>query len=175
MTQPRAELNEKASVATRVLIVEDDPSVGAAVAMTLEREGHVAVHALDADTAIAAFESSSFDLAIVDIFISGSNGIEVIARFKKHAPAVPLLAISGFRFRSSMDPDMDFLALAANAGAAVCMRKPFTPRQLMTAVHASLDRTLPLTTALEPEFASKDSPDEARDTSVQPSGLFISP
>ena len=152
---PRAELDENASVATRVLIIEDDASVGAAVAMTLEREGHVAVHALDADTAIEAFESSSFDLAIVDIFIPGSNGIEVIVRFKKHSPAIPLLAISGFRFRSSMDPEMDFLALAANAGAAVCMRKPFTPRQLMTAVHASLDRTLALITASESETAGR--------------------
>jgi DNA-binding response OmpR family regulator len=141
-----AEVDEKAPVAARVLIIDDDASVGAAIQMTLERTGHVAVHAPDADTAIEAFESSSFDLAIVDIFIPGSNGIDVIARFRKHAPAVPLLAISGFRFRSSMDPDMDFLALAANAGAAVCMRKPFTPRQLMSAVHASLDRPLPLIT-----------------------------
>ncbi len=164
LTYPRAELDKKAPAATRVLIIEDDPSVGAAVQMTLEREGYGAVHALDADTAIKAFESSSFDLAIVDIFIPGDNGIEVITRFKKHAPSVPLLAISGFRFRSSMDPDMDFLALAANAGAAVCMRKPFTPRQLMAAVHASLDRPLPLTTALESETPSRNSHNDGSDS-----------
>jgi DNA-binding response OmpR family regulator len=155
LTYPRAEFDEKASAATRVLIIEDDASVGAAVAMTLEREGCVAVHALDSDTAIKTFESSSFDLAIVDIFIPGNNGIELISRFKQYAPAVPLLAISGFRFRSSMDPEMDFLALAANAGAAVCMRKPFTPRQLMTAVHASLDRLVPLTTPLASETTGR--------------------
>jgi DNA-binding response OmpR family regulator len=34
---------------------------------------------------------------------------------------------------------MDFLTMAAEAGAAACLRKPFAPRQLMAAVHASLE------------------------------------
>jgi hypothetical protein len=46
-----------------------------------------------------------------------------------------------------MDPSLDFLALATQAGAAVCLRKPFAPRQLITAVCASLD---PLRVMLAP-------------------------
>jgi two-component system response regulator (stage 0 sporulation protein F) len=157
----------------RILIVDDDLSVGAAIRMMLERDGFATVHALDADTAIKVFESSSFDLVVIDIFIPGNNGIELISRFKKHAPAVSLLAISGFRFRSSMDPDMDFLALATKAGAALCMRKPFTPRQLLAAVHASLDLPVPLITALESETTGKDNPDGVRNSPVQQSGLFF--
>jgi DNA-binding response OmpR family regulator len=47
--------------------------------------------------------------------------------------------MSGFKFRDSMKPDLDVLTLAAEAGAAVCLRKPFAPQQLIAAVHASLD------------------------------------
>jgi DNA-binding response OmpR family regulator len=123
----------------RVLLVEDDPSVGAAIRMILNREGCDTVHALDAGTGMRAFESSSFDLAIVDIFMPGTNGLKTIAGFRQRAPTIPILAISGFRFRDSMGPGMDFLAMAVEAGAAVCLRKPFAPRQLMAAVYASLD------------------------------------
>ncbi len=122
----------------RVLVVEDDPSVGAAIQMMLDREGCETVHAPDADIGMRAFESSRFDLAIVDIFIPGGNGLTIIARFRERAPAVPILAMSGFRFRDSMNPSLDFLDLAARAGAAVCLRKPFAPQQLKAAVHASL-------------------------------------
>ena len=123
---------------TRILVVEDDLSVGAAIVMTLGREGCDTVHAPDAGIGMKTFESSRFDLAIVDIFLPDINGLETIAEFRRRAPAIPILAISGFIFRESMDPVLDYLALAARAGAAVCLRKPFGSRQLIAAVHASL-------------------------------------
>jgi DNA-binding response OmpR family regulator len=70
----------------RVLIIEDDPSVGAAIQMMLGREGYDAVHAPDADTGMQVFESSRFDLVIVDIFMPGVNGLKTIAEFKNRAP-----------------------------------------------------------------------------------------
>lgn len=47
--------------------------------------------------------------------------------------------MSGFRFRDSMDPGLDFLGMAAVAGATACLRKLFTSRQLMAAIHTSLE------------------------------------
>jgi DNA-binding response OmpR family regulator len=132
---------------TRILIVEDDPSVGAAIVMTLAREGCDLVHVPDGRTGMRAFESSPFDLAIIDIFLPGIDGLETIAELRRRVPAVPILAISGFIFRDSMDPALDYFALAAEAGAAGCLRKPFTSRQLITAVHTSLAPPL-LTTVL---------------------------
>jgi DNA-binding response OmpR family regulator len=121
----------------RVLVIDDDASVGAAIQMILGREGYDTVHAPDADVGIKAFESSSFDLVIVDLFMPGMNGLEIITEFRQRAPMLPILAMSGFRFRDSMDPGLDFLGMAASAGATVCLRKPFSQQQLMEAVHAS--------------------------------------
>jgi DNA-binding response OmpR family regulator len=123
----------------RVLVIEDDLSVGAAILMMLDRAGCQAVHAADASIGKEAFESSSFDLVIVDIFIPGIDGLTTISGFRQRAPKVPILAMSGFRFRDSMNPGLDFLGMAAEAGATACLRKPFAPRQLMAAVYASLE------------------------------------
>jgi DNA-binding response OmpR family regulator len=125
----------------RILVIEDDPSVGAAIQMMLDREGCDTVHALDADTGMQAFKSADFDLAIVDIFMPGANGLEIIAEFRNRSPDVPILAMSGFRFRGSMDSGLDFLGMATDAGANVCLRKPFTVEQLTAAVHASVGPT----------------------------------
>jgi DNA-binding response OmpR family regulator len=131
-------------LAMRVLVVEDDPSVGAAIRMMLDREGYETIIAPDADAGIEAFESFQFDLAVVDIFLPGTSGLSTIAEFRRRAPTVPILAMSGFRFRDAMEPGLDFLGMAALAGAVVCLRKPFESRQLITAVRASLDRQLPV-------------------------------
>lgn len=133
---------------TRILIVEDDTAVGTAIRMMLSREGCDAVHAEDAESGMRAFVSSRFDLAIVDIFLGNASGLRTIAEFRQRAPTVPVLAISGFRFRGSMDPVLDYLAMAIQAGAAACLRKPFVARQLMAAVQASLAAASP-TSALE--------------------------
>jgi DNA-binding response OmpR family regulator len=126
---------------TRVLVVEDDPSVGAAIQMMLAREGCQTVYAPDFETGLKALEESRFDLAIVDIFLPGTNGLVTIAEFRERTPKMRILAMSGFRFRDSMKPGLDFLSMAAEAGATVCLRKPFAPRQLIAAVHASLAET----------------------------------
>jgi DNA-binding response OmpR family regulator len=127
---------------TRALIVEDDASVGAAIGLTLTRQGLHAVHALDAHTGMQAFESTDFDLVIVDLFMPKISGLEIIRKFRDFAPTVPILAMSGFRFRESVDPGLDFLGMARKVGAAAVLSKPFTPRQLMTAVEAILRRPL---------------------------------
>jgi hypothetical protein len=50
--------------------------------------------------------------------------------------------MSGFRFRESMGPGLDYLGMAAKLGAT-CLRKPFSPRQLMAAINAGLGPALP--------------------------------
>jgi DNA-binding response OmpR family regulator len=130
----------KCPVMTRVLIVEDDPSVGAAIRLTLARWGTQALHVLDAETGIEAFESADFDLVIVDLSMPKMTGHEIIAKFRERAPTVPLLAMSGFRFRESTDPDVDYPGLAAKAGAVTVLTKPFTPDQLTTAIEAILGK-----------------------------------
>lgn len=131
-----------ALVMTRVLIIDDDPSVGAAIRLTLARHGAHAVHTLTAHSGLQAFRSTDFDLVIVDLFMPEKNGLEVIGELRALAPKVSILAISGFRFRNSMDPGLDFLGMAEKVGATAVLPKPFTPRQLSATIEAILNGPL---------------------------------
>jgi DNA-binding NtrC family response regulator len=66
------------------------------------------------------------------------DGLETIRAFNKHAPAVPVIAISGFLFRDSATPAPDFLAMATKLGAAYSLHKPFRPKELLRVVEACL-------------------------------------
>ncbi len=122
----------------RVLVIEDDPSVGMAIRLTLAREGDDTIHMDGAYAGIRAFESANFDLLIVDLFMPEMNGLQIISEVRARAPTMPIIAMSGFRFRDSMDPGLDLLGMAVKAGATAVLPKPFKPSQLTAAVEASL-------------------------------------
>jgi DNA-binding response OmpR family regulator len=130
-----------APVMMRALVIDDDPSVCRAIQTILSRQGFEAVLASDAHAGIQAFESSRFDVVIVDIFMSAMNGLEAIVEFRQRAPTVRIVAI--FRFRDSMGPGLDFLGMAAELGATSCLRKPFGPQQLLAAIKPCFDGTFP--------------------------------
>jgi len=67
---------------------------------------------------------------MVDIFMPHMRGFESIRIFHERAPAIPLIAMSGYAFANLDSPAPDFLRMALERGAARCLRKPFTPMAL---------------------------------------------
>jgi CheY-like chemotaxis protein len=128
---------------TRILVIDDDQSVRIAIQTLLLDQDCVAILAVDGGAGIRTFESGFFDLVMVDIFMPGIDGLEVIKRFRESAPRVPIIAMSGFRFRGAcVAPVPDFLGMAAKFGATYCLQKPFGPQQLMAAVNGCLGQPL---------------------------------
>jgi CheY-like chemotaxis protein len=123
---------------TRVLVIEDDASVSMAIQSMLSNQGCDTVLAPDAPQGVQAFEAAKFDVVVVDIFIPGMDGLKIIKEFRHRIPTLPIVAMSGFRFRNSMAPTLDFLGMASQLGAVACLRKPFSPQQLMAAISSSL-------------------------------------
>src|ERR1700730_9073053 len=107
----------------RILVIDDDACVG---------------------TAIQALQASQIDVVMVDLFMPGMNGLDTITQIRS-ASAVPIIAMSGFRLRNSLDPDQDFLGMAMLRGATSYLRKPFSPQQLV----AAIDRSLGLASSTE--------------------------
>ena len=70
---------------TRVLIVDDDPMVCAAIEIYLERYGFDVTIADGGEAGLRALEDSSFDLMIVDIFMPHMRGFESIRIFHERA------------------------------------------------------------------------------------------
>jgi CheY-like chemotaxis protein len=120
----------------RVLVVDDEISVRLAIKSALERDGHSVVLAECGHAGAEATEAFAFDLAIVDIFMPGLNGIETIRIFRQSAPTLPIIVISGYAFREFDGAAPDFFRMAVELGAACCLRKPFKRSELSRAVAA---------------------------------------
>src|SRR5215211_6568837 len=123
---------------TRVLIVDDDPMVCAAIEIYLERHGFDVTIADGGEAGLRALEHASFDLMLVDIFMPHMRGFESIRIFHERAPAVPLIAMSGYAFANLASPAPDFLRMALDLGATRCMRKPLAPASLLAAINECL-------------------------------------
>jgi DNA-binding NtrC family response regulator len=123
---------------SRILVVDNDTVVSAGIRIILERNGMDVVVAPDGRTALEAVAADKFDIVIVDIFMAGMDGLETIRLFQKHAPAMPIIAVSGFMFRDAGTPAPDFLSMATKLGAAYSFAKPYRPRDLLCAVKRCL-------------------------------------
>src|SRR4029079_14981956 len=122
----------------RILVVDDDPMVGATIEVLLQRQGFDVVLADGGETGLAALESQTFDVMLVDIFMPHMRGYESIRIFHERAPTIPLVAMSGYAFANLDSPAPDFLRMALEVGAARCLRKPFTPAALLAVLNECL-------------------------------------
>jgi CheY-like chemotaxis protein len=122
----------------RILVVDDDPLLCSAIRAWLEQRRFVVVVADGGEAGLSALDSSTFDLMIVDIFMPHMNGFESVRVFHQRAPAVPLIAVSGYVFAEQRTPAPDFLIMALRLGAMRCLRKPFTPSTLLSVIDACL-------------------------------------
>jgi len=118
-----------------VLVVDDDPMVCMAIEVYLERHNFQVTIADGGDAGLRALDGTLFDLMIVDIFMPHMRGFESIRVFHERAPSIPLVAMSGYAFANLNAPAPDFLRMALELGASRCLRKPFTPAALLTAIN----------------------------------------
>jgi CheY-like chemotaxis protein len=121
-----------------ILVVDDDPMVRMAIELYLERHNFRVTIADGGEAGLRALEDGKFDLMIVDIFMPHMRGFESIRIFHERAPAVPLIAMSGYAFASLNSPAPDFLRMTLELGASRCLRKPFTPAALLAVVNECL-------------------------------------
>ena len=118
----------------RVLVVDDDPMVCATIELCLTRNGFEVTVADGGDAGMRALDASEFDAMLIDVFMPHMRGFESIRMFHERKPGVPVIAMSGYAFANA-ERAPDFLRMTLELGAAYCLRKPFTPEALLTAIH----------------------------------------
>jgi len=106
------EADEPGPVVTRVLVVDDDPGFRASVATLLRARGfEVAGYAADLDTTLDALGRLHPDAILLDMWLAGSNGLDVLERLVSLEGRPPVLL-------TSSDPDAVTDPLARRLGAA---------------------------------------------------------
>jgi DNA-binding response OmpR family regulator len=114
----------------RVLVIDDQSDVRAMISIVLRVHHFEIVEAASAPAALKAFENSSFDLAIVDIFLQGANGFDLIGTMRERVPDLPIVAISGMTA-------LDFVSQSPELASVVSLQKPFRPHDLIRAIEAA--------------------------------------
>jgi two-component system, OmpR family, response regulator len=115
-----------------ILLVDDDGHIREIVHFALKQAGHRVTEARDGAVGWRAFESDTFDLAILDIVMPEMDGLELCRNIRK-VSTLPVL------FLSSRDEELDRV-LGLELGADDYITKPFSPRELVARVKAALRR-----------------------------------
>jgi CheY-like chemotaxis protein len=114
----------------RVLVIDDDQAVANTVRLLMEADGYSVVMAGDGAAGMKEIEAGSFDLAIIDIFMPGMDGLKTIRAIRQQNRKTPIIAVSGMMPSAASGPALDGLSVALNFEAVVCLRKPFQPSEL---------------------------------------------
>lgn len=122
----------------RVLVIDDDKLVRDAACILLNSKGYMVETAADGASGIGLAKSGQFDAAIVDLFMTGMDGLAVMRAIRAAKPTLPMIAASGFMFKDACPQMPEFEALAVEAGASATLYKPFRPHD----VFCALDRVI---------------------------------
>ncbi len=120
---------------TRVLVVEDEPTMADVVVRYLERDGHEVAVAGDGPGGLLAFEEFRPDLVVLDLMLPGLDGLEVCRRIRA-VSSVPIVMLT------ARVEEADRL-IGFGVGADDYVTKPFSPRELAARVQSVLRRTGP--------------------------------
>ena len=124
-----------AGMSRRILLVDDDPSVTASLALLLKQAGYASRTAAAPAAALEALGREEFQLVIQDMNfsreISGAEGLSLLGEIKRRFPRLPVILITAW----------GSIALAVEGvknGAADFITKPWSNRQLLQAVETAL-------------------------------------
>jgi two-component system, OmpR family, alkaline phosphatase synthesis response regulator PhoP len=117
-------------MAATILVVEDEPNIGALVRTYLERSGYRVVWVRSGEDALTELHRHPIKLVVLDIGLPGIDGFEVCRRIAGQVPVIMLTA---------RDEEPDRVA-GLEVGADDYVAKPFSPRELAARVKAVLRR-----------------------------------
>lgn len=117
---------------TRLLIVEDEPTLLDTLKYNLERQGYDVVTASDGVQALSIAKEEQPDLVILDVMLPGLDGFEV-CRILRQEMSLPILMLT------AKDEEVDKI-VGLEVGADDYLTKPFSMRELLARVRAHLRR-----------------------------------
>ena len=116
-------------MATRILLVEDEPKVSAFIRRGLEEEGFEVEVAYDGTFGQRLALNGAFDLLILDVILPGQSGLEVLKAVRNQDQQVPVLMLT------ALGTTQDKL-LGFDGGADDYLVKPFDFVELLARVRA---------------------------------------
>ncbi|MGN9786364.1 response regulator transcription factor [Nonomuraea sp. ZG12] len=117
---------------TRILVVDDDPTVSEVVARYLERDGHEVECVGDGAEALRRALARPPDLMVLDLMLPKIDGLQVCRKLRERWP-VPVIMLT------ALGEEIDRV-VGLETGADDYVTKPFSPRELALRVQSVLRR-----------------------------------
>jgi two-component system response regulator RegX3 len=117
---------------TRLLVIEDEPSISDPLGYMLEKEGFEVTVAATGPAGLEEFARSGADLVLLDVMLPGLSGTEV-CRTLRQTTSVPIIMLT------ARDSEVDKV-VGLELGADDYVTKPFSHRELIARIRAVLRR-----------------------------------
>lgn len=142
-------MNQKANQTNRILVVDDHPLIRSGLAELLSQQPgfEVCGQADSAPLALEQMRKYQPDLAIIDISLKGTNGIELLKMMKAEEPKLPILILSVH--------DETLYALRGLKGAQGYLMKAEALEHVVSAVRQALEGKLVVSPRLAEQLIFK--------------------
>jgi putative nucleotidyltransferase with HDIG domain len=119
------------SHSSRILIVDDDPTVREVIGTLLAEEGYDCALASTAEQALALALSDDFQLVLSDVRMPGRDGVWLLEQLKQERPATSVIVLTAFG-------DTEAAVDSLRRGASDYLLKPPRPTDLVRAIERAL-------------------------------------
>jgi len=117
---------------TKILVIDDEPSIINLVTAYLKLEGYEVYTASDGNAGLKSARAFKPDLIILDLMLPGIDGIELLSRLRRESDVYVIML-------TARTDETDKI-VGLSVGADDYVTKPFSPRELVARVKAALRR-----------------------------------
>jgi two-component system alkaline phosphatase synthesis response regulator PhoP len=117
---------------TKILVIDDEPTIVNLVQAYLKPEGYEVFTATDGPSGLKAVRAFKPDLVVLDVMLPGMDGLELLSRLRRESQAYVILL-------TARTEETDKI-VGLSVGADDYVTKPFSPRELVARVKAALRR-----------------------------------
>lgn len=117
---------------TKILVIDDEPSIVNLVQAYLKPEGYEVFTAADGPSGLKAARAFKPDLIILDVMLPGMDGLELLSKLRRESEVYVIML-------TARTEETDKI-VGLSVGADDYVTKPFSPRELVARVKAALRR-----------------------------------
>jgi two-component system nitrogen regulation response regulator NtrX len=117
----------------KILIVDDEENIINSMTPILQDEGHILFSGKTGEEALTFLSKNEVDLLILDVWLPGADGIELLGKIKALYPELTVIMISGHG-------SIDIAVKSTRMGAFDFLEKPPSLDRLVTSVNNALER-----------------------------------